>query len=167
MNEQIHFMSNLAIAGGLLLVVAHGSGRYALDKSYGPLPALLLILTGVTGLVDAVSYLKLGHVFLANMTGTSCSSDLPLPTQTTFRFPPRVSDRRVPGRRPGGRPDRLKRGPSSRPALWRLPLTADRPVGAALVVSMVGAFVQYSLIALLALAMGLQNATARRLGVRT
>jgi uncharacterized membrane protein YoaK (UPF0700 family) len=38
-------------------------------------------------------------------------------------------------------------------------------VGAALVVSMVGAFVQYSLIALLALAMGLQNATARRLGV--
>jgi len=32
-NEQIHFMSNLAIAGGLLLVVAHGSDRYALDKS--------------------------------------------------------------------------------------------------------------------------------------
>src|SRR5258708_24594208 len=35
----------------------------------GPLPALLLVLTGVTGLVDAVSYLKLGHVFVANMTG--------------------------------------------------------------------------------------------------
>ena len=33
MNQQIHFMSNLAIAGGLLLVFAHGSGRYALDKS--------------------------------------------------------------------------------------------------------------------------------------
>jgi putative oxidoreductase len=32
MNEQIHFMSNLAIAGGLLLILAHGSGRYALDK---------------------------------------------------------------------------------------------------------------------------------------
>lgn len=29
----------------------------------------LLILTSVTGLVDAVSYLKLGHVFVANMTG--------------------------------------------------------------------------------------------------
>ena len=28
----IHFMSNLAIAGGLLLVFAHDSGRYALDK---------------------------------------------------------------------------------------------------------------------------------------
>jgi uncharacterized membrane protein YoaK (UPF0700 family) len=43
-------------------------------------------------------------------------------------------------------------------------------VGAALVVSMVGldpnaALAQYSLIALLALAMGVQNATARRLGV--
>src|ERR1700716_2647860 len=35
----------------------------------GPLPPLLLVLTGVTGLVDAVSYLKLGHVFVANMTG--------------------------------------------------------------------------------------------------
>ena len=33
MNQQIHFMSNLAIAAGLLLVFAHGSGRYALDKS--------------------------------------------------------------------------------------------------------------------------------------
>ena len=32
-SEQIHFMSNLAIAGGLLLVLAHGSGRHALDKS--------------------------------------------------------------------------------------------------------------------------------------
>jgi putative oxidoreductase len=32
MNEQIHFMSNLAIGGGLLLLFAHGSGRYALDK---------------------------------------------------------------------------------------------------------------------------------------
>jgi putative oxidoreductase len=33
MNEQIEFTKNLAIVGGLLLVLAHGSGRYALDKS--------------------------------------------------------------------------------------------------------------------------------------
>ena len=32
-------------------------------------PALLLALTAVTGSVDAVSYLALGHVFTANMTG--------------------------------------------------------------------------------------------------
>jgi uncharacterized membrane protein YoaK (UPF0700 family) len=29
----------------------------------------LLILTAVTGLIDAVSYLRMGHVFVANMTG--------------------------------------------------------------------------------------------------
>ena len=33
------------------------------------LPALLLVLTGTTGVVDAVSYLALGRVFTANMTG--------------------------------------------------------------------------------------------------
>ena len=34
-----------------------------------PTVAALLTLTFVTGLVDAVSYLRLGHVFVANMTG--------------------------------------------------------------------------------------------------
>jgi len=36
---------------------------------WGPLPDLLLILTFVTGIVDAVSILALGRVFVANMTG--------------------------------------------------------------------------------------------------
>ena len=36
---------------------------------HGPLQPLLLALTVVTGLVDAFSYLVLGHVFVANMTG--------------------------------------------------------------------------------------------------
>jgi uncharacterized membrane protein YoaK (UPF0700 family) len=39
------------------------------DERHGPLPALLLALTVVTGLVDAVSILSLGRVFVANMTG--------------------------------------------------------------------------------------------------
>src|SRR6476661_2081834 len=39
------------------------------DRSHGPLPVLLVGLTVVTGLVDAFSYLRLGHVFVANMTG--------------------------------------------------------------------------------------------------
>src|SRR5438552_11967966 len=39
------------------------------DHPDGPLPQLLLALTVVTGLVDAFSYLVLGHVFVANMTG--------------------------------------------------------------------------------------------------
>ncbi|HEX6547714.1 MAG TPA: YoaK family protein [Candidatus Dormibacteraeota bacterium] len=33
------------------------------------LAALLLLLTAVAGLVDSVSYLQLGHTFVANMTG--------------------------------------------------------------------------------------------------
>src|SRR5215211_6579596 len=41
----------------------------AADDPHGPLPPLLLALTVVTGLVDAFSYLLLGHVFVANMTG--------------------------------------------------------------------------------------------------
>ncbi|WP_051950934.1 YoaK family protein [Actinacidiphila yeochonensis] len=36
---------------------------------HGPLPPLLLVLTLVAGLVDAFSYLALGHVFVSNMTG--------------------------------------------------------------------------------------------------
>jgi uncharacterized membrane protein YoaK (UPF0700 family) len=32
-------------------------------------PTILLVMTAVTGIVDAVSYLALGHVFTANMTG--------------------------------------------------------------------------------------------------
>jgi hypothetical protein len=33
------------------------------------LPPLLIVLTIVTGVVDALAYLRLGHVFVANMTG--------------------------------------------------------------------------------------------------
>ena len=36
---------------------------------HGPLPPVLISMTLVTGLVDAFSYLVLGHVFVANMTG--------------------------------------------------------------------------------------------------
>lgn len=38
---------------------------------HGPLPPILLALTFVTGVVDAVSYLRLEHVFVANMTGNT------------------------------------------------------------------------------------------------
>src|SRR3954463_11719043 len=45
------------------------TGAWLHDERHGPLPLLLLVLTLVTGLIDAVSYLGLGHVFVANMTG--------------------------------------------------------------------------------------------------
>jgi uncharacterized membrane protein YoaK (UPF0700 family) len=44
-------------------------GRLAPYAEHGPLPALLLGATLLTGVVDAVSYIALGHVFVANMTG--------------------------------------------------------------------------------------------------
>jgi uncharacterized membrane protein YoaK (UPF0700 family) len=37
--------------------------------STSALPSILLSMTAVTGMVDAVSFLALGHVFTANMTG--------------------------------------------------------------------------------------------------
>ena len=45
------------------------AAAYFADEKHGPLPALLLLLTIVTGLVDAASILALGRVFVANMTG--------------------------------------------------------------------------------------------------
>ena len=44
-------------------------GRLVADPAHGPLPALMLVLTFLTGVVDAVSILTLGRVFVANMTG--------------------------------------------------------------------------------------------------
>ena len=39
------------------------------DEAHGPLPALLLALTVLAGVVDATSILRLGGVFVATMTG--------------------------------------------------------------------------------------------------
>lgn len=48
----------------------HGLARSLVaHPGFGPLPGLLLLLTVVTGVVDAISILALGPVFVANMTG--------------------------------------------------------------------------------------------------
>lgn len=39
------------------------------SDEHGPLPTLLGLLTLMTGFIDAVTFLKYGHVFVANMTG--------------------------------------------------------------------------------------------------
>jgi uncharacterized membrane protein YoaK (UPF0700 family) len=41
------------------------------DPAHGPLPALLLGLTLLTGVVDAVSILALGRVFVARASSSS------------------------------------------------------------------------------------------------
>jgi uncharacterized membrane protein YoaK (UPF0700 family) len=43
--------------------------RAVIDERHGPLPALLLALTVLGGVVDATSILRLGHVFVATITG--------------------------------------------------------------------------------------------------
>jgi uncharacterized membrane protein YoaK (UPF0700 family) len=47
----------------------HRGGSYFAHPLHGPLPALLLLLTFGTGLIDAISIIGLGRVFVANMTG--------------------------------------------------------------------------------------------------
>jgi uncharacterized membrane protein YoaK (UPF0700 family) len=54
-------VAEAAVAGFVRSLVA--------DPGFGPLYGLLLTLTVVTGVVDAVSILALGRVFVANMTG--------------------------------------------------------------------------------------------------
>ena len=50
------------------------SEGWMLDERHGPLPLLLIVLTVVTGLVDAVSYLKLGHVPLTDATASGVAA---------------------------------------------------------------------------------------------
>jgi uncharacterized membrane protein YoaK (UPF0700 family) len=46
------------------------NGRMAMSSSPDPVPPSILVgITAATGIVDAVSFLALGHVFTANMTG--------------------------------------------------------------------------------------------------
>lgn len=142
-----------------------------MDDRYGPLPALLLVLTGVTGLVDAVSYLQLGHVFVANMTGNVVLLGFAIADVPDFSIAASLVAIAafLAGALAGG-------GIGSSAGHHRARLLAIAMglqivlVGAALVVSMVGldpdgGLARYSLIVLLALAMGLQNSAARRIGV--
>ncbi len=56
-------------AGSSNATTSSSFGRLVADPVHGPLPALMLVLTVLTGVVDAVSILSLGRVFVANMTG--------------------------------------------------------------------------------------------------
>jgi uncharacterized membrane protein YoaK (UPF0700 family) len=56
-------------AGSAFLADIRGTLMPGRAGPHGPLPPVLVSMTLVTGLVDAFSYLLLGHVFVANMTG--------------------------------------------------------------------------------------------------
>jgi uncharacterized membrane protein YoaK (UPF0700 family) len=61
-------MATRAIASSSWRDVAETLSPNASAREDG-LPPLLIVLTIVTGVVDALAYLRLGHVFVANMTG--------------------------------------------------------------------------------------------------
>jgi uncharacterized membrane protein YoaK (UPF0700 family) len=146
-------------------------GTLTQDARHGPLPLLLIVLTVVTGLVDAVSYLKLGHVFVANMTGNVVLLGLAVGGVSEFSVAVSLAaiGSFLLGALAGGR-----LGSSTGEHRGRFLALATYAqvsiVGAAFVVSLVssdvsGGIPAYALVVLLAFAMGLQNAAARRLGV--
>ena len=141
------------------------------DEQHGPLPALLLTLTIVTGVVDAVSFLKLGHVFVANMTGNVVFLGFAIVGATDLSILASLSAIVVflSGALAGGWLA-LHAG-HHRGRLLAIALYIEIAlVGAAFIVSMVALDpgdirVRYVLIVLLAVAMGLQTAAAHRLAV--
>jgi uncharacterized membrane protein YoaK (UPF0700 family) len=132
---------------------------------------LLLLLTLVTGLVDAVSYLKLGHIFVANMTGNVVFLGFAVADAEDFSILASLAAIAafLIGALIGGR-----LGSSFGRHRGRLLAIATAIqialVGAAFLISALAQdiddpSVRYPLIALLAIAMGIQNASARRLAV--
>jgi uncharacterized membrane protein YoaK (UPF0700 family) len=136
-----------------------------------PLARALLALTFSTGLVDAVSYLGLGRVFTANMTGNivllgfgiAGSGGLPVvaPLVSLAAFLAGSAVGGVLAVRTGDRHvQHVAR------ALW---IETGLVLAAAIVTAATdvrpSSFAADAVIALLALAMGVRNATVRRLGV--
>ena len=140
-------------------------------SGHGPLPPLLVMLTVVTGLVDAVSYVALGHVFVANMTGNVVFVGFAIAGAAGLSLPASLAAMAgfLVGALAGGRLGvRLgaHRGRNLRAAATiSASLVALAVVLAAIAGQPVGQGARYGLIVLLAMALGMQNATARRLAV--
>ncbi len=141
------------------------------SSPHGPLPAMLLMLTIVTGLVDAVSYLRLGHVFVANMTGNIAFLGFAVADAKEFSVAASLAATlafllgALAGGRLGAKAGR-HRGRFLAIALsFEMAFIGAALLAAAFAADPNGDAVRYELIVLLAVGMGLQNATARRLAV--
>ncbi|MFF9313474.1 YoaK family protein [Streptomyces sp. NPDC014748] len=146
-------------------------GRATDPESRGlRLVAVLLGLTVVSGMIDAVSYLGLGHVFTANMTGNVVVLGFAAVGAPGFSIPHTATSLAcfLVGALAGGRVA-ARYGGVSRRAWARVTLAAEAVlVGASAVIAYAApgaAATVYALIALTAFAMGLRNATVRKLGV--
>jgi uncharacterized membrane protein YoaK (UPF0700 family) len=145
--------------------------RPGADERHGPLVPMLVALTVLTGIVDAVSYLKLGHVFVANMTGNvvflgfalagagSLSAGASLTALGSFLLGALAGGWLV--ARHSEHRGRLLRAAN----VVQAALILAAPVLGLLVAEPLAASARYALIVLLALAMGVQNAAALRLAV--
>ena len=141
------------------------------ESRHGPLPPLLVALTVVTGLVDAFSYLALGHVFVANMTGNVVFLGFALVGAPGFSIGASLVALASfwSGALVGGKVHSLLEKNRARlltaAASMQAVLLAASVVLAALAGNAVTAGFRYALIVVLGLAMGIQNATARKLAV--
>ena len=131
----------------------------------------LMVLTLVSGLVDAVSYLGLGHVFTANMTGNVVVLGFAAAGAAGFSAPATLTSLGVflLGAVAAGR---VARRISSRGRLLTTTMAMEALLvgGAALAAFVAGStasgWARYTVISILALAMGMRNAAVRRLGVK-
>jgi uncharacterized membrane protein YoaK (UPF0700 family) len=138
---------------------------------HGPLPPLLVGLTFVTGLVDAFSYLLLGHVFVANMTGNVVFLGFAFAGAPGFSIPPSlvalgsfVFGALIGGKIGSGLGRHRGHLLVATTSFEALLLGGSIVVAAASSDPVTGAY-RYTLIVLLGISMGIQNATARRLAV--
>jgi uncharacterized membrane protein YoaK (UPF0700 family) len=139
------------------------------DK-HGPLVPLLLSLTVVTGLVDAFSYLVLGHVFVANMTGNVVFLGLALAGAKGFSIAGSLLALGGFGAGAWGGGSLIGRlGEHRGRLLWGAAALQGLLMAGCWALALVGRSSgegrHYALIGVLAVAMGLQNAVARRLAV--
>jgi uncharacterized membrane protein YoaK (UPF0700 family) len=139
---------------------------------FGPLPPLMLLLTFVTGFVDAYSYLALGHVFVANMTGNVVFSGFAVAGAPGFSLAASLTALAAfaIGALAGGRIARIHAAHRGRHLSTSI-LIETAIMLAAYLVAQLGpspdktAATRYLLIALLGIGMGVQNAAARSLAV--
>src|SRR4051812_14249756 len=145
--------------------------RLVADPAHGPLPALMLALTVLTGVVDAVSILSLGRVFVANMTGNVVFVGFALAGARGFSLSASLSALAgfLIGAALGGRA--VERLGAHRGRLLAIVSGAELVLvllallAAAVAGARPGEGVRVAMAALLALAMGGQNAAVRQLKV--
>lgn len=145
------------------------SGDRASDR-YGGLRSYLFALTGLTGIVDAISYLSLGHVFVANMTGNVVFVGFAAVAPAQFSVPASLAALAafVLGGFVGGWVGTVARAHAARLLLAATLIELALLLAALLVALEAGASnpaPRYALIGLLAVTMGLQNGAVRRAGV--